>query len=86
MPPDRIEIPMRWDIAKMFAMSSGEGPGTPNSMHALLARHFEDHIPELSAIRMWKWRASIPPHWLAVVVYALMKEGHRTFEMMLRAP
>ena len=72
---------VQFDIDKMFTSAGG----SPNHLKDLLDKHAGES-PSLAAIQMWRARRAIPTSWLAAVLYALMREGIRVFDLMVRRP
>lgn len=70
---------MRFDVGVMFARVGGYASGMQDLLHRQVGQ-----APGLQAIQMWKQRSKIPADWLASVLYALAKEGHRVFDFVVR--
>lgn len=79
MPTGRVKPLISFDAERIFERAGGSS----NSLRDLLLVH-HGAAPSLPAIQMWKSRGVIPSGWLPPVLYALMKEGHRVFELMVR--
>lgn len=79
MPTGRVKPRIEFDTLRIFERAGG----TPGALRALLEQH-HGSAPSRMAVQMWRSRGAIPSAWLPPVLYALMKEGHRVFELMVR--
>jgi hypothetical protein len=78
--PER-KSPVQFDVDKIFLRAGGGA----KHLVALLAKHLDDS-PSLATVQMWQSRRAIPTSWLAGVLYALMREQVRIFDLMVRVP
>lgn len=75
----RIPIQVAWDTEAIFRAAGGN----PSDLQKLLRKYNGGRAPNLPAIQMWRARRTIPAAWLAVVIYALMREGHRVATVLV---
>lgn len=81
MPKGHVKPLISLDTERIFAA----GGGTANSLRRLL-QHHHGSAPSVQAMNMWKSRGVIPAAWVAPVLYTLMREGTRVFDLMVRRP
>lgn len=72
---------IQFNVARMFELAGPQG--LPGDMRRLLLKH-HGFSPDLTVVQMWRYRAAIPSAWMAAVLYALMREGHRVYDLMTK--